>query len=142
MTLLHASLDHLGLLLHRLRNGVQGQLHLVLLEQAEQAPPAGTAAILVLGLGVVRPLVDHGGAHGVLAQVGLGHAVARQDGALATLFIVDDERDCDLGGVGPFQRWQAGFAIAFEVAGEVVVWVGVVGFGHFGLCAQGSCFAV
>jgi hypothetical protein len=56
----------------------------VVVEQLEEAPPAAARAILILRLAAVVALVDVGRG-GVFAKVGFGDAIAKEDGALATL---------------------------------------------------------
>src|SRR4051794_38184918 len=85
MAFFHRPRHDLGLLLAGLSNGIHGILHLVLVEQAEETPEAGTAAIFVLAFCVVATLVDARRAAGVLTQVRLRHAIAVHDRALTTL---------------------------------------------------------
>jgi hypothetical protein len=56
----------------------------MVVKELEEAPPAATRAIFVLGLAAVVALVDVG-CGGVLPKVGLGDAIAQEDGALAAL---------------------------------------------------------
>jgi len=75
MAFFNTPLGNLRLLLDRGADGIQRELHLVVIEQLEDSPPAGSGAILELALGAVVALVDAG--YGwVLAEVDLGLAVS------------------------------------------------------------------
>lgn len=109
----------------------------MVVEELERTPPPGSGTIFELALGGVVPLIDVRDRR-ILAEIGLGLAIALQDRALATLdsvseelrtstiddtclLIVDDERNGNLGITRPLQALQAFLTITFEVA-----WKGVV----------------
>lgn len=85
----------------------------MVVEELERTPPPGSGTIFELALGGVVPLIDVRDRR-ILAEIGLGLAIALQDRALATLdsvseelrtstiddtclLIVDDERNGNLG---------------------------------------------
>ncbi|MNO57888.1 hypothetical protein D3C76_484340 [compost metagenome] len=96
-------------------HGEDGQRDVEFLEQLEDAPHTGTAAILVqrLHAHVARALQRLGSDH--FREEGFGLFVPVQDVALATFFVVEDEREGDTGIPRPV--WMGrGVAITDQVA--------------------------
>lgn len=84
---LNAARRDLGLLLDRLGDGIEGELHLMIVEHTEEAPEADARTILILRFGVVVTLIDAGDGR-VLAEVRLVNAIAIENGTLAALVSV------------------------------------------------------
>lgn len=85
MALFNRSLYYLGLLLTGLCNCVECVLHLVLQEEAKEAPESGATTIFVFALSVVITLVNPGRPYRELAESCFGDAVALEDTALPSL---------------------------------------------------------
>jgi len=87
----------------------------VFLEQVEQTPHAGAAAVLVerLHAQVALALQRLGGDH--LGEKGLGFLVAVEDVALATFLVVEHEGQGDAGIARPV-RMRRGVAVADQIA--------------------------
>jgi len=66
-----------GLLFAGRADGVEGELHLVVVEHLEEAPPAAAGAVFELGLAAVAALVDVG-LGWVLAERGFRAAISKE----------------------------------------------------------------
>jgi hypothetical protein len=88
MAFFNTPLRDFRLLLDGLRHGVQGEFHLVLLEQAEHTPEATATAVFEFGLDIQIPLVDSGWRGGILTQIVFGLAVALHHVEFAALFAI------------------------------------------------------
>jgi hypothetical protein len=152
---LDAALGDLDVVLQALGDCVEGELHAVLLEEAEQPPEARARSIFVLGLAAVVTLVDSRRRSYVFTEAWLRDSISSEDRPVsalgrvsnvqekkrpegeewnedaAYLFVVDDKGHGDLGLVWPLER-QALFPEACEVAFEGVVRMAVVCLGYFG----------
>ncbi len=87
--------DHVGVALGGHGHGEDGQRHATVLEQFQQAPHAGTAAVLVqrFHAHVAHALQWLGGDH--FREESFGLLVTVQDVAFATFLVVEDERQRD-----------------------------------------------
>ena len=93
--------DHLRVALRRHGHGEHGERHVASLEQLEQAPDPGAAAVFVerFHAHVAHALQGLGSHH--LGKERLGLLVAMQDAALATFFVIEHEGQGDAGIAGP-----------------------------------------
>ncbi|MDT4835575.1 hypothetical protein D3C76_866800 [compost metagenome] len=110
--------DRLGMALGGHGHGEHGQRQVMLPEQLEQAPHAGTAAVLVqrLHAHVALALERLGGDH--LGEEGFRLLIAMQDAALAAFLVVEHEGQGDTRLARPVRMgWVV--AVADQVAGVV-----------------------
>ncbi|MCY1528870.1 hypothetical protein D9M68_639910 [compost metagenome] len=98
--------DYLGMTLGGHGHGEYGQRDRVLVEQLEQAPNAGAAAVFVerfhtqVALALQRLRGDH------LGEEGLGFRVAMQNVALAAFLVIEHERQGNTGVARPVWVWR------------------------------------
>ena len=107
--------DHVRVALGGHGHGEDGQWHAAVLEQLEQAPHAGAAAVFVerFHAHVARALQRLGSDH--LGEEGFGFLVTVEDVALATFFVIEHERQRDARIPRPV-RMGRGIAITDQVA--------------------------
>ncbi|MNH20677.1 hypothetical protein D3C79_804560 [compost metagenome] len=107
--------DHVGVALGGHGHGEDGQWHAAVLEQLQQAPHAGTAAVFVqrFHAHVAHALQWLGGDH--FREEGFGLFIPVQDVAFATFLVIEHERQSNAGIPRP-ARMGWGIAVTDQVA--------------------------
>lgn len=106
--------DRFRILLERFGDAEDRDRKIALCEHAIESPPAGARAVFVLGFDAdVADVVER--RRRLFREPGLAVVVTMQDGVFATLLVVDDELNGELGPARPVGVWGK-LAVPLEIA--------------------------